>query len=67
MTETPGDFDALVKVLQQRSDLRPARKWLNDTCVAGDCEIPDDVVPVNKSNLLRQTFAIEENMQKCDL
>uniref|UniRef100_A0AC35EWH7 Thioredoxin domain-containing protein n=1 Tax=Panagrolaimus sp. PS1159 TaxID=55785 RepID=A0AC35EWH7_9BILA len=44
VTETPGDFDSLIKVLQQKSDLRPAKRWIKDACVNGSCEIPEDAV-----------------------
>uniref|UniRef100_A0AC34GTY1 Thioredoxin domain-containing protein n=1 Tax=Panagrolaimus sp. ES5 TaxID=591445 RepID=A0AC34GTY1_9BILA len=66
VTETPGDFDSLVRVLQQRSDLRPARQWIKDACIDGECEIPADVIPINKSNVLRQSFNLDEYKQTYD-
>lgn len=67
VTETPGDFDSLVKVLQQKSDLRPARPWIKDACVNEECAgMTVDAVQINKSNVLRQSFNLDEYKQSYD-
>uniref|UniRef100_A0AC34QDD5 Thioredoxin domain-containing protein n=1 Tax=Panagrolaimus sp. JU765 TaxID=591449 RepID=A0AC34QDD5_9BILA len=66
VTEEPGNFDAVVQVLQNKSDLFPAKNWTKDTCLEQECPELENVIPVNKSNRLRQAFIVDEQMQSFD-
>lgn len=66
VTEEPGNFDSVIQVLQNKSDLFPAKNWTRDACLEQECPELENLVQVNKSNHLRQTFIVDEQLQSFD-
>ena len=67
ITEEPGKFDSVVEVLQRKTNLQQNKNWTRDDCIENDCETTyENLVQVNKSNSLRQSFVIDEELQHFD-